>query len=239
MSFFKKLRRDIHINFAESNQERSHFLWQICKDILRSSPDLYLDVGTYSGNNALTFGKEMEAGATIGVDLKIPNKNALKSSPKSMLIAADGLKLPFNKSTFDVVSLFSVIEHVPSSKLLCKEVFRVLKKGGTVIIQVPNRYFPIELHSSLPFLFYFPRNLRVRILKTIGYRSMISTEVPSLKNLISIIKRTYPNGYIIVRKINYPTFAVPSNVRRVYHIAKKTGLLNVLPLGYLIAVKCT
>lgn len=48
-------------------------------------------------------------------------------------------KLPFNSEFFDVVTCFEVIEHLPGHPLdLLREIKRVLKKDGTIIICSPN-----------------------------------------------------------------------------------------------------
>ena len=56
---------------------------------------------------------------------------------------------PFKGNAFDVVTLFEVIEHIPVTSLkdVMKEIKRVLKEGGMLIVTTPN-----------------PRNLRNRIL---------------------------------------------------------------------------
>jgi len=47
------------------------------------------------------------------------------------------LNLPFNDNTFDVIICNHVLEHVEEDTKALKELFRVLKKGGYAIIQVP------------------------------------------------------------------------------------------------------
>jgi 2-polyprenyl-3-methyl-5-hydroxy-6-metoxy-1,4-benzoquinol methylase len=47
-------------------------------------------------------------------------------------------KTPFDAEQFDVITLNDVIEHVQDEKKAIKEMDRVLKKGGTMIITVPH-----------------------------------------------------------------------------------------------------
>jgi len=56
------------------------------------------------------------------------------------------LKLPFEVSSFDVVICKDILEHVLEPLNVLKEVRRVLKDDGFVIISVPNHfYFPLRL----------------------------------------------------------------------------------------------
>ncbi|WP_416672271.1 class I SAM-dependent methyltransferase [Egbenema bharatensis] len=50
----------------------------------------------------------------------------------------DYANLPFDNSSFDVVTMLMVLEHVFDVHHAVREIARVLKKGGVVAIQVPN-----------------------------------------------------------------------------------------------------
>ena len=58
------------------------------------------------------------------------------------LVCGSAENLPFKSNLFDVVTLFEVIEHIPPNQvhLVVREIFRVLKKGGKVILTTPNPY---------------------------------------------------------------------------------------------------
>ncbi len=47
-------------------------------------------------------------------------------------------KLKFENETFDMVTLISVIEHINNPSNILKEIFRILKKKGILIIVTPN-----------------------------------------------------------------------------------------------------
>jgi SAM-dependent methyltransferase len=91
--------------------------------------------------------------------------------------------LPFPDKFFDVVHCSSVIEHVtvPKSRvwtLHSGEEFRRLSNeaqsnvareiervGKQYFVQTPNKWFPIESHSWLPFIGWLPRPLLIRVLR--------------------------------------------------------------------------
>ncbi|MGB2475949.1 MAG: class I SAM-dependent methyltransferase [Flavobacteriaceae bacterium] len=52
-------------------------------------------------------------------------------------VKADICALPFEKNTFDLVLCNHVLEHVIDDRKAIRELYRVLKKGGTLIAQVP------------------------------------------------------------------------------------------------------
>ncbi len=51
-----------------------------------------------------------------------------------------GVRLPFPGQSFDVVMSFDVFEHIPDSDAHLEEVRRVLRPGGTYLIQTPNKW---------------------------------------------------------------------------------------------------
>jgi SAM-dependent methyltransferase len=53
-------------------------------------------------------------------------------------IKADILDLPFEDNSFDLVLCNHVLEHIEDDQKAMKELFRVLKKGGSGIFQVPQ-----------------------------------------------------------------------------------------------------
>jgi SAM-dependent methyltransferase len=55
-------------------------------------------------------------------------------------VQIDVQSLPFDENTFDVVICNHVMEHVPDDRKAIGEIFRVLKRGGFAILQVPANY---------------------------------------------------------------------------------------------------
>jgi Methyltransferase domain len=69
--------------------------------------------------------------------------------------------LPFSDKSFAIATANAVLEHVGSRAdqvAFVKELCRVARQ---VFISVPNRYFPIEHHTSLPLLHYVNRAFRL------------------------------------------------------------------------------
>tara|TARA_B100001059_G_C17662178_1_gene490025 strand:- start:147 stop:914 length:768 start_codon:yes stop_codon:yes gene_type:complete len=53
-------------------------------------------------------------------------------------VKADICNLPFNNDSFDVIFCNHVLEHIPDDTKAMQELFRVLKKGGFGIFQIPQ-----------------------------------------------------------------------------------------------------
>lgn len=55
-------------------------------------------------------------------------------------VQADGAALPFGDGSFDAVISAELLEHVPSPERVLREVHRVLRPGGRLLITVPLLY---------------------------------------------------------------------------------------------------
>lgn len=70
--------------------------------------------------------------------------------------------LPFESNSYDFVFFCAVIEHLNDSNLILSEIYRVLKKGGTLIVITPNfAYCYREFYNDPTHLHpYTPQSLR-------------------------------------------------------------------------------
>jgi SAM-dependent methyltransferase len=81
-------------------------------------------------------------------------------------------RLPWDDGAFDVVVVIGVVEHLPLStrRLQVDEYYRVLAPGGSIVIlDTPNRWFPLETHSiGLPLVQWLPAPLAWRYARACG-----------------------------------------------------------------------
>jgi 2-polyprenyl-3-methyl-5-hydroxy-6-metoxy-1,4-benzoquinol methylase len=91
----------------------------------------------------------------------------------------------FPNSYFDIVSLWHTLEHIPDPSALLKQIKRMLKPGGILVIEVPNfscwgcRFFKTSWHQlDVPrHLFFFTKGSLLRLLESNGFEALkISTE---------------------------------------------------------------
>ena len=117
-----------------------------------------LDVGCDRG--FVTQGFAQKAKEVYGID---NNKEAIAYGKKHhtgvTLIHAPGERIPFKNEYFDIVVMGDVLEHVEDEKKTLNEVYRVMKKDGTLLISVPHKGL-FRWIDTFNMKFYFPRLYR-------------------------------------------------------------------------------
>lgn len=101
---------------------------------------------------------------SVGVEtdkasFEIAEKQFKKLRCKAKLKLYDGKKLPFPDNYFDLITSMEVWEHAKDTRIMLKEIQRVLKPDGILHITTANKLWPIEPHYKLPFLSYLPYNI--------------------------------------------------------------------------------
>jgi SAM-dependent methyltransferase len=113
-----------------------------------------LDAGCGTGYGAVRLA---EAGASevVGVDIAAAVVEAARSAEAPGLTFEQGdiARLPYPDSSFDLVTCFEVIEHVPDPSAVLGELSRVLGPAGVLAISSPNadRYPPGNPHHRREF----------------------------------------------------------------------------------------
>ena len=123
-----------------------------------------LDVATGTGDLVLALAKRFPKTHMVGLDL---SKEMLKRAEQKKKINmdlvfchGDAQNLPFSDASFDTVTIAFGIRNVPNARLGLKEMLRVLKPGGQLLIlefSLPNSRLLRRL-----YLFYF-RHILPRI----------------------------------------------------------------------------
>lgn len=95
-----------------------------------------LDIGTASGNDLQML---MEAGFTNveGIEPDIDAISFCRYKGFSRITQGSLPEMPFEDSSFDLVVATDILEHVDNDALGVREIARVLKPGGRVLITVP------------------------------------------------------------------------------------------------------
>ena len=108
----------------------------------------------------------------------VPLANFVRAFPQIPTVMADGRDLPFADGEFDVAFSNAVVEHVGGrvdQERFVHELCRVAKR---IFVTTPNRLFPVDPHTLLPFVHWLPDGRRPRALD--GVRPLSARELRTL-----------------------------------------------------------
>ena len=104
----------------------------------------------------------------------------------------DGSYFPFADKEFDIAWSNAVIEHVGDYDKQVLFLSELIRTSKSIFITTPNRWFPIEVHTKLPFLHYLPKKYFDKVLGLIGkswasgdYMNLLS--IPDIKKMLKVL----------------------------------------------------
>lgn len=96
--------------------------------------------------------KAAERGAIVtSMDLGENLLNEVAKKCETKRVVGSILEIPFNDNTFDYVISSEVIEHTPDPYVAIKEIYRVLKPGGIMVLSTPNQFWKWTLWIANKF----------------------------------------------------------------------------------------
>jgi len=118
----------------------------------------------------------------IGLDIsKESKKFCSKYGIDVKLLNIENKRFPFKKNTFDAAIAFHFIEHIQDPDNFLKEVKRILKKNGIIILSTPNfRYAYKTFYSDFTHVKPYDHESIQRLLRTYGFE------------IVSIKKKFFP-----------------------------------------------
>jgi SAM-dependent methyltransferase len=93
-----------------------------------------LDAGCGSGRNMVELA---EFGVVTGLELAEASVEAARERGVGEVIEGSVDEMPFPDDSFDLAVSFDVIEHLPDEQHSLRELRRVIKPGGTLLVTVP------------------------------------------------------------------------------------------------------
>jgi SAM-dependent methyltransferase len=85
--------------------------------------------------------------------------------PAVRAVRADGRELPFADREFDLGFSNAVVEHVAGGRGGQRSfVHELCRVSHRVFVTTPNRLFPLEVHTLLPFVHWLPAPARERLI---------------------------------------------------------------------------
>lgn len=87
---------------------------------------------------------------------------------KPFFFEYDGVNMPFDDNTFDIVYSEQVLEHVQNLNAYYRESSRVLRPGAEAYFSFPHKYIPYDSHGNTWFVHMLPESLRMIVYNMLG-----------------------------------------------------------------------
>ena len=143
------------------------------------------EIKDFKINDALDIGTTEDINnQSSNIIIKKLNKISLFKSISNQNIRSNFFKKKLNKSitenfsqteldefSSDIVLSNATIEHVGNEQKQRKMIENIIKLSKKIfVISTPNRLYPIDFHTKIPFIHWLPKDLHRKILKLIGLK---------------------------------------------------------------------
>ncbi|MFH1744856.1 MAG: class I SAM-dependent methyltransferase [bacterium] len=134
-------------NSSPKNIFKNHLFfeaWKVIEKYIPSDSKIILEAGGGGGRFGLKIAEELNNSQIIIIDIVDSALDLIKRTADKMrlnnvsILKDDVLKLSFPDNYFDVIISDAVIQHVSDDARAVKEMARVLKPGGILIVSVVN-----------------------------------------------------------------------------------------------------
>jgi SAM-dependent methyltransferase len=169
---------------------------------------MVLEVGSGTGHDSValaSMGAQSFALDLTPIALEMTRQNSQEHDVPVHLLAGDTLVLPFPSDSFDLVFSQGLLEHFSNPALVIREQARVVRPGGYLLVDVPQRYSFYTRHKH-------------RLMAQGAWFAGWETEF-SMSELISLLRSS---GLEPARSYGYGYFpAVLSGVRNAHTIDRR------------------
>lgn len=130
-----------------------------------------------------------------------PLTNFKKLYPLVATVIYEGKIYPFPDKSYDLAWSNAVLEHVGNrdrQELFLKELVRTSKRA---FITTPNRWFPFEIHTRLPFVHWLPKKIADRLFALFGKKWATGDymNLLSYRDIKKLLKKTGTKNFEIHR----------------------------------------
>jgi ubiquinone/menaquinone biosynthesis C-methylase UbiE len=134
-----KIDAELFNYFSENNKLENDYNIRIHESIITKIPGQDLNILDIGSGGGWIKNKLSDKNITL-VDLSYKNLSIIKNNDQNrpgFYLVADAHGLPFKDESFDIIIISEVLEHLNNPGLAISNAFRVLKKGGKIIITTP------------------------------------------------------------------------------------------------------
>lgn len=116
----------------------------------------------------------------------VPLPNFAQEFPVIAPVTASGTNLPFEDDSFDIAFSNAVLEHVGGQEEQRRFVHELCRVAPKVFVSTPNRRFPLEVHTLVPFLHWLPRRARDRAFAALRRDAWRGVELLNRRELLEL-----------------------------------------------------
>jgi ubiquinone/menaquinone biosynthesis C-methylase UbiE len=184
---------------------RDHALRQIRKHARGPAP-VVLEVGCSSGFLVQALRRELPHARLIGSDyVRGPLEQLAVRVPDVPLLQFDLVKCPLPDASVDVVVLLNVLEHIEDDVGAVRQLYRIVKPGGAVVIEVPAGPHLYDVYDKL--LMHYRRY------KLSGLRRLLEASGFAVAHASGLGALLYP-AFRHVKKKNQRYLEAPEEVQK-------------------------
>ncbi len=167
----------------DSTKEACYASETYYKYLLKKAPDFQkedaLDIGTGNGSYLLML-KEGGVKNVVGVEPSRSPIEAADTRVKSTIINAPFSAELFENESFDMISLFQTIEHIPNTKSTIRDIKKILKPSGLFYVVCHDYLSPVNRILGFRSPIYDIEHLQIFSKKSI-YRLMKKAGFTNIK----------------------------------------------------------
>ena len=146
---------------ARQREQKANKIFSVLSSYLGELGNLsLLDVGCSTGIMTNLLSERFQHTTGIDIDdegVHYAQRNFVRSNLR--FLVGDCMNIGFPADSFDVVNCSHIYEHVPDSRQLVSEIYRVLRPGGVCFFAAANRIAVKDPEYGLPFLSMLPKRI--------------------------------------------------------------------------------
>ncbi|TSC67989.1 MAG: type 11 methyltransferase [Parcubacteria group bacterium Gr01-1014_72] len=223
---------DISIYHGIAAIERNNWWYKARRDVISSLLKSFNKDGSTTGKRVLSVGCGVggeivflkKYGEVFGID---SNKTAIDFCVTAGLSkevrCADAEHLPFSDNSFDTLFVLDVMEHVNNDDAAMKEIYRVLKIGGTLVLTVPA--FQVLWTRSDERSHHHRRYTKRQVVSMVRKNNFIILKASYFNTLlfvpiamIKLLTRVYEPKKMVGKEVNTPIPFVNALLYRIFRL---------------------
>lgn len=219
--------------------ERGQRLYGLLAPVFPLENKRVLDLGCGYGGIAIYFAKKGCSVMAVDIDYSHVLGCLLRANEETVslwtgVVAAE--YLAFRNESFDLVILNDVVEHLRSLEATVGECARVLKRGGNILLTLPNRFALFNIFSDPHFGYFGITLMPIRLANfytrrlrkdTFGYRV---EHYPSIGKLCALFlqKDIKLRRIDLAQKYRQPYLIASECTRRLVLLVQKSWFFKIL-----------